>query len=65
MHPNSKSLCPADQGTGLAITSTFLFSTVKLGNASSTLTADEKEERDCLKRSYWHERLHAVDSRED
>lgn len=30
-------------GTGLAVTSTVLFSTVKLGNASSTLTADEKE----------------------
>lgn len=33
-------------GTGLAITSTLLFSTVKLGNASSTLTADKKEDRE-------------------
>ncbi|SCO92129.1 related to multidrug resistance protein [Fusarium oxysporum] len=30
-------------GTGLAVTSTVLFSTVKLGNTSSTLTANEKE----------------------
>ncbi|KAJ4011011.1 hypothetical protein NW752_007451 [Fusarium irregulare] len=35
-------------GTGIAITSTLLFSTVKLRNTSSTLTADEKEEGDCL-----------------